>query len=43
MEGVIRAKDGGVECVREVWEMMGLSDMLSQGVLMKEQLSPPEF
>ena len=43
LEGVVGTKDGGVESVGEVWELVGLSDMLGESVLMEEELSPPEF
>ena len=43
LEGVIGTKDGRVESVGKVWELMGLPDVLGKSVLMKEELFPPEF
>ena len=43
LERVVGMKDGGVESIGEVWELMYLPDVLGKSVLMKEELSPPEF
>ena len=43
LERVIGMKDGGMESVGEVWELMCLSNVLGESVLMKEELFPPEF
>ena len=37
VKGVGRTKDRGEEGVGEVWELVGLPDVLSEGVLMKEE------
>ena len=42
-DGIIWMKNGGVESVREVWELVSVSDVLGESVLMKEELFPPEF
>ena len=43
LEGVVGVKDRRVESVGKVGELMSLPDVLGEGVLMKQEFSPPEF
>ena len=43
LEGVVGVKDRRLESVGEVWELVSLSNILSESVLTKGELSPQEF